>query len=115
MVANLTYGLEIVKNQMEQNKLDTMSRLSLVELSNRQNLDQFKESEYILRKDFVTFKGTLINDLIEFKTDFTDSKYDGFLKSLTEADHRLEKLLGSLQSLQGSVQSTQVQLGGLEN
>ena len=63
----------------------------------------------------MTFKGTLINDLIEFKTDFTDSKHDGFLKSLTEAEHRLKKLLGSLQSLQGSMQSTQVQLGGLEN
>jgi hypothetical protein len=40
----------------------------------------------------VAFKGTLIDDLIEFKTDFTDSKHDGLLKSLVEADHRLAKL-----------------------
>lgn len=92
-----------------------MSRLSLVELSNRQNLDQFKDSEYLLRKDFVAFKGTLINDLIDFKKDFTDSKYDGFLKSLVEADTRLTKVQGTLQGLQGTVHSTQVQLGGLEN
>ena len=115
MVANLTYGLESMRKQLEENQLVTMSRLSLVELSNRQNFDQFKDSEYLLRKDFMAFKGTLIDDLIEFKTDFTDSKHDGLLKSLVEADHRLAKLQGGLQSLQGTVQSTQVQLGGLEN
>ena len=63
----------------------------------------------------MAFKGTLINDLIEFKTEFTDSKHDGFLKSLAEADTRVAKLQGSLQGLQGTVHSTQVQLGGLEN
>jgi hypothetical protein len=59
-------------------------------------LDQFKDSEYLLRKDFVAFKGTLIHDLIDFKTEFTDSKHDGFLKSLAEADTRVAKLQGSL-------------------
>ena len=35
MVANLTYGLESIRKQLEENQLETMSRLSLVELSNR--------------------------------------------------------------------------------